>query len=315
MNEAMQLGRTPLMVSRLGLGTGRLGECSEGEALRLLDEAWALGIKVFDSARSYGAAEAHLGRWMQTRKLHDVVVSTKVGYGISGVADWTGEAVARGIDEALRTLHVSTLGVVFLHSCPGGVAVRGDIIEALVAARDAGKVRALGYAGENEALDISMGHDAFDVFQLSLSLVDQGSRELRLPWLLGQGKGVFAKRSLGNAPWASTTTAAATTSTMPSMKTSMNHADPTAEDLSPEDEYRRRFATLSLPTPADGFASFALRFAAFTPGVHTTLVGTRRSQSLREMVAAIDRGPLRDVDTAAVVARWHAVAMGWRGVV
>lgn len=294
MNDRLLLGRTAIEVSRLGLGTGRLGACDAVDALRILDEAWALGINVFDSARSYGDAEAHLGHWLHRRKLPDIVVSTKVGYGIAGVADWTGAAVARGIDEALQTLHLDALGVVFLHSCPGDVAVRDDVIAALVDARAAGKVRAVGYSGENEDLDVCVGHEAFDVVQLSVSVVDQGSRELRLPWLAAQGRGVFAKRPLGNAPWSSSTT---------------------GPDGAPEAEYRRRFAALALPPPAEGFASQALRFSVFSPGVHTSLVGTRRSSALREMVAAVARGPL-DVDAeAALRTRWQAAAMGWRGVV
>lgn len=308
MSDRQPLGRTAIQVSRLGFGTGRLGESTEGDALRLLDEAWALGVNVFDTARSYGAAEAHLGRWLQRRRLPDVVVSTKVGYGVAGVADWTAAAVARGIDDALRTLHVDALGVVFLHSCPGAVAVRDDVIAALVDARAAGKVVAVGYSGENEDLDVCLGHGAFDVVQLSLSIVDQGSRELRLPWLSAQGVGVFAKRALGNAPWSTATS----TSTSTVLSTSPSTAS------SPEAEYRRRFAAMALPVPdgsPEGFAGLALRFAAFSPGVHTSLVGTRRPSALREMVAAVARGPLDVSAQDALRARWQAVAMGWRGVV
>jgi aryl-alcohol dehydrogenase-like predicted oxidoreductase len=305
MRDTVSLGRTDIQVSRLGLGTGRLGECSADDAMRLLDEAWALGIRVFDTARSYGAAEADLGRWLKSRALPDVVVTTKVGYGVNGVSDWSADAVAIGIDDALQTLNVDALGVVFLHSCPGNVAVRDDVVAVLAAARAAGKVRAVGYAGENEALDITMGHGVFDVFQLSVSVVDQGSRELRLPWLHQQGRGVFAKRALGNAFWRGSSSTSSSMSTDPSIEPA----------LSPEDEYRRRGAAMALREPVGGHAAQALRFTAFTPGVHTSLVGSRRLVSLREAVAAVAQGPLPPDEVDALVQRWHTHAAGWRGVV
>jgi aryl-alcohol dehydrogenase-like predicted oxidoreductase len=69
-------------------------------------------------------------------------------YGVAGVADWTAEAVTRGIEEARTTLHSDVLDVVHLHSCPGHVACRDDIQDALEAARDSGHVAVIGYAGE-----------------------------------------------------------------------------------------------------------------------------------------------------------------------
>jgi hypothetical protein len=48
-----------------------------------------------------------------------------------------------------------------------------------------------------------------------------------------------------------------------------------------EHEACRRFRVLALPAPAEAWASFALRFAAFTPGVHAALVGALQSAARR----------------------------------
>ena len=58
-----------------------------------------------------------------------MTVSTKVGYGVEGEADWTGGCVRRGIDEALRRLRTDFIDVVLLHSC--GIGLERD--EAILA--------------------------------------------------------------------------------------------------------------------------------------------------------------------------------------
>jgi aryl-alcohol dehydrogenase-like predicted oxidoreductase len=127
-----------------------------------------------------------------------------------------------------------------------------------------------------------------------VSLVDQGSRELRLADLARRGIGVIAKRTLGNGPWSA--------------------ASP--PDDRPEAEYQRRFARLELPPPDDGaWAKLALRFAAFSPGVDVALVGTRSVERLRDAADAVAAGPLPDEVVDAIVARWRARAFGWRGIV
>jgi hypothetical protein len=64
------------------------------------------------------------------------VLSTKVGYGIPGLADWTGPCIATGGDAALARLATDRLDVVHLHSCPREVLERGEVVEALLAAAE-----------------------------------------------------------------------------------------------------------------------------------------------------------------------------------
>ncbi|MFO0727318.1 MAG: aldo/keto reductase [Myxococcota bacterium] len=286
------LGRTGLHVSRLGLGTGRLFALSEAETFALLDTAYALGVRLFDTAPSYGGAEERLGAWIRGRKPRDVVISTKLGYGVPGVPDWSADCIRLGIEQALIRLGVECIDLVHLHSCPGAVAVEEGIQAALLEAQRAGKVSVLAYSGENEDLDRALSCPSFGAVQLSLSVVDQGSRALRLPSLEARGIGVLVKRPLGNAPWAMRGPAEG-----------------------PEEEYRRRFAALELEEPAIGWADFALRFSAFSPGVHAVLLGTQDTARLALAVKALEAGPLPEALRVAVIARWEARAAGWRGVV
>lgn len=260
-------------------------------ALELLDFAWELGVRVFDSALSYGRSEALLGRWATSRGVKPTL-STKVGYGIPGVPDWTQACIAQGIERALNVLQTSRIEVVHLHSCPGRVALEGGVHAALADALRTGKMARAAYAGENEDLDQALSSGLFSGVQLSVSVWDQGSRELRLRHYADRGLLVLVKRPLAGAPW--------------------NRTAPGGPD---DVEYVRRHAALALETPAEGWDSFALRFSAFTPGVSSVLVGTTSALRLSTYARALARGPLPEEEVARVVRRWHDVAQGWRGVV
>jgi aryl-alcohol dehydrogenase-like predicted oxidoreductase len=289
--ERHAFGGTGLAVPRLGLGTGRLAELPEGDAGRLLDRALELGVCLFDTAPSYGASEERLAAWLRGGSRDRAVISTKVGYGIAGVADWTGEAVTRGIERAAR-LFGGIVDVVHLHSCPGATALRDDVQRALQRGQERGLLRVAAYSGENEDLDAALSSPVFGAVQVSLSLVDQGTRSLRLAHLAQRGIGVLAKRPLGNAPWSAG-----------------------ADVAGPVAEYGSRFRAMRLAPTREGWSSFALRFAAFSPGVHAALVGTRASARLEEAVLALARGPLSPDQVATVEEAWRVHGAGWRGIV
>ena len=285
------LGRTGVEVSALGLGGGPIGAPTLADEVvdRLVGTAIELGITLIDTARSYGCCEARLGRLGVARR-HDVLVSTKLGYGVEGCADWTAAAVTKGVEEALRTLDTDAIDVVFLHSCSAEVLRRGDVVAALGAARDAGKVRFIGYAGDNQELAVAVGLGVFDVVETSVSALDGWSLENQIGEAAGAGIGVIAKRVLANAPW-------------------RFERRPEAADLGIYwDRWHAR------PELHADHAQAFLRYAAWAPGVGAALVGTSSPERLRAHVEAVCTGPLPDEQ----VDRIRAGSTGggsWPGVI
>lgn len=266
-----QLGNSSLNVSALGFGAGHIDttDLNEKDTQDLLDTALGLGINFFDTARGYGASEERLGRWLPPHR-DRVVLSTKVGYDVPGHQDWTAGAVTGGIDRALKVLNTDVIDVVFLHSCPLPVLQQGEVIDALLASRDAGKIRVPGYSGENAELAWAAEAGVFGALQTSVNLADQHSLRHTLPRAREHHLGVVAKRPLANAAWRHT------------------HR-PTGIY---GETYWDRLQHMGLhPTDGD-WAGTALRFSAFAPAVSTAIVGTSNKRNLAAAAAAINKGPL-----------------------
>ena len=284
---------TPVF-SVVGLGTGPLGEASmsAADADRLVSAALDLGITVFDTARSYGASEERLGRALGARR-REVQLVTKGGYGIEGVGDWTGEVIRRGVDEALRRLGTDVIDVFLLHSCDVGVLARGDVVEALVRARDAGKIRLTGYSGEGEALAWAAARrETFSVLECSVSPFDQRNLAL-VAAARAESFCVLAKRPLGNAPW-------------------RFKSRPDREDIG---TYWDRYVAMDFNPSPLAWEALALRFAAFQPGITTALVGTSSVAHLEAAVRAAAEGPLDAERVEALREAFAAHGGAWAGVI
>lgn len=284
-------GATGLAVPLLGLGAGSVGDGSldEAEAARLLHGAVDLGLSFVDTAPGYGHSEERIGRHLSSRR-SSFVLSTKLGYGVPGAPDWTPECIARGVDQALARLRTDVLDVAHLHSCPLETLLSSGVVEALLGAVRAGKVRVAAYSGENEALAWAVSSGAFGSVQCSVNVCDQRSLTL----VAARGLGVVAKRPLANAPW---NPAAA-------------HPDDAAAAA-----YRSRWAALRLDDLGLHPAELAIRFAAFAPGVSTAIVGSRRLEHLAETSALVAKGPLPEEMRVEIEARFANLGQDWPGMI
>lgn len=285
-------GNTGLEVSILGLGAGQIGADSLDEASvsKLLNAALDLGVTLIDTARGYGLSEARIGRHLAHRRA-EFALSTKVGYGIPGQQDWTAGAIEAGVDEALRRLQTDHIDIVHLHSCELQTLQAGDVVDALARARQAGKVGAVAYSGENEALAWAIASSRFGGVECSVNLFDQASLGTSLALAVERGLGVIAKRSLGNAPW--------------------RCVERPVGDYC--ETYWDRMHLLGYDTAGVPWDEFALRFSAHLPQVSCAIVGTSSIEHLRRNVAVAEKGPLAAEVVAAVRQRFAALGSGWRG--
>jgi aryl-alcohol dehydrogenase-like predicted oxidoreductase len=288
------LGKTGLDVSALGFGAGPLGDgrLEERSADALVHAALDHGITLFDTAPSYGNSEARLGRALGARR-REVLVATKGGYGVHGVPDWTGEVIRLGIDAALERLCTDVIDVFLLHSCDAGTLLRDDILRELERAKSAGKIRAAGYSGENEALAAAIASGRFDVVECSVSPFDRGSLTSSIGDAAARGIGVLAKRPLANGAW-------------------RFEASPDAPDVR---TYWDRARAMQLDPSPLAWPETCARFAAFAPGVSCALVGTSSLDHLADAVASVGRGPLDPGLHSRLDDAWKLHGSSWAGVI
>jgi len=285
-----EFGKTGLKVSVLGLGAGGIGEAKtpEKEIEDFLNQILDRGVTLIDTARAYGLSEDRIGRFLSHRR-KECVFSTKVGYGIAGTADWTYACVQAGVDEALRLLHTDYLDIVHLHSCPLRTLEEGGPLRALEEAVQLGKARVAAYSGENEALEWAVGSGRFGSVQHSVSISDQRVMDKILPQARAKGLGVIAKRPLANAPW--------------------RFADCPRGDYA--EEYWWRWKTMDVDPLGLEWQELALRFAAYTEGVHSCIVGTRNLSHVLQNIAIIDKGPLPADQYNTIRAAFKEKDPGW----
>ncbi|MDG0835021.1 aldo/keto reductase [Roseateles saccharophilus] len=287
------LGHIGLRVSALGFGAMHINDArtSEAEAGALLNHVLDVGINLVDTARGYGLSEERIGRHIAHRR-QEFVLSTKVGYGVEGVPDWTYDCIVQGVERALRLMRTDWLDIVHLHSCPLPVLQQGEVVRALQDCRAAGKLRVAAYSGDNAEIDFAISCGAFGSLQTSISLCDQAHLQARAARADHAGIGVIAKRPLAGAVW--------------------RFAERPGDFA--EGQYWDRFHAMGLPAQGD-WADTALRFVAFHTGAASAIVGTARPENLRRNLDAVARGPLPPELARALREAFTRHDSGWAGLI
>jgi aryl-alcohol dehydrogenase-like predicted oxidoreductase len=198
-------GRTNETVSVIGIGGYSLGSApSLQEAIAIIHEAVDAGVTFFDNAWEYhdGTSEEWMGQALQGRR-ERVFLMTKV------CTHGRGRDVAlRQLDDSLRRLRTDHLDLWQIHECiydndPERHFARGGVIEALDAAKRAGKVRHVGFTGhKHPAIHRKMlSYDyPFDSVQMPLNPFDASYRSFAgevLPEVIRRGMAALGMKSLG----------------------------------------------------------------------------------------------------------------------
>ena len=293
--QSRPYGRAGFDVPVLGFGAMQVGhpDLSEPEAARMLNAALDLGLTLIDTARSYGLSEERIGRHLAHRR-GEYLLSTKVGYGVAGLTDWTRECVLAGVDRARERLRTDVIDIVHLHSCGIETLRKDEVTGALARCVEQGKVRVAAYSGDDEPLRHAIRCGGFGGVQVSVNICDQqGLAELSEARV--RGMGTIAKRPLAGRPWA-----------VAAEPTDAVHA-----------EYHRRFRELrrARQIEAADWDELALRFAAYAPGVGCVIVGGRDPRHLARNVAAVAVGPLDEDLRGRLLDAFGIAGRHWRGLV
>jgi aryl-alcohol dehydrogenase-like predicted oxidoreductase len=265
--EKRVLGKTGLEVTRLGVGLAEIGfeltPANEARAANVLNSALDAGINFLDTSACYGNSEEFIGRTVAHRR-QEYVLATKCGHVAGGYEgeEWTAQTIEDSIDRSLKRMRTDHVDLIQLHTCGVDVLERGEVIQALRDAQQAGKTRFIGYSGDNEAAEWAIESGVFDALQTSFNLVDQRARTRLFPKAKANGMGIITKRPVANGAWGAS-------------KSPSGYAD----------QYFERAQVMSgmgpLPGSVEHRILLALGFTSAHDEVTTMIVGTQNPDHMK----------------------------------
>jgi aryl-alcohol dehydrogenase-like predicted oxidoreductase len=199
--ESRPLGRTGLTVSRIGLGTVKLGRNtdvkyptpfelpSDAQVEALFLSAAKLGVRLVDTAPAYGESEKRIAPFAK-----NFVICTKAGerYDESSTFDFSPAAISASAGESLKRL--GRIDLLLLHSDGHDLKNLEAALPALKELKSQGRVRAIGISAKTQE-GILAAVDVLDVVMAPLSHADP-SRGAALQIAHEAGLGVIAIKTL-----------------------------------------------------------------------------------------------------------------------
>ena len=203
------LGKTGEKVSAIGLGGFHIGIQSDPqESIRIVRHAIDHGITFMDNCWDYnnGESEKRMGQALRGGYRQRVFLMTKFD-------GRTVAAAAQQIDESLSRLQTDHIDLMQYHENirledPDRFFASGGALEALLAAKQAGKIRYIGFTGHKDPivhlrmLDEAQQHQFhFDSCQMPLNVMDAHFRSFAhqvVPRLVAEGIGVLGMKPMGS---------------------------------------------------------------------------------------------------------------------
>ena len=204
------LGSTGEKVSAIGVGGWHLGlkTVDEQTAVRIVRSAIDRGINFLDNCWDYndGVSEVRMGKALRDGYREKAFVMTK----IDGRSK---KEATRQLEESLGRLQVDCIDLVQHHEIlryedPHRIFADAGAHAALIEARDAGKIRYIGFTGHKDPhvhlymLEVADKYGfKFDTVQMPLNPMDAHYRsfaQLVLPELVSRRIGVLGMKSMAN---------------------------------------------------------------------------------------------------------------------
>jgi len=204
------LGSTGEKVSALGLGGYHIGkpELSEDESIRLIRAALDRGMNFLDNCWDYngGVSEVRMGNALRDGYRQKAFLMTKID-------GRTKDSATQQIDQSLSRLQTDHVDLMQFHEVirledPDRIFAAGGAMEAMLAAKQAGKVRYIGFTGHKDPyvhlrmLEMAKAHNFhFDAVQMPLNVMDAHFRSFReqvVPVLVREKIGILGMKCFGD---------------------------------------------------------------------------------------------------------------------
>jgi aryl-alcohol dehydrogenase-like predicted oxidoreductase len=159
--DTLGLGKTELMVTRLGLGGIPIQRRTEDEAVEVVRRCLELGINFLDTANGYTTSEERIGKAVKGHR-HEVIIATKSG------AREPGE-LKKHLDLSLKRLDTDYIDLYQFHqvgdfpTMEKVVDPESGLMPVLEEAKKAGKIRHIGVTSHQ--IDVAKALVKTDLFE------------------------------------------------------------------------------------------------------------------------------------------------------
>jgi aryl-alcohol dehydrogenase-like predicted oxidoreductase len=204
-----QLGTTGESVSAIGMGGYHLGKQKDSaESINLVHAGIERGITFLDNCWDYndGISEVRMGQALRNGYRQKIFLMTKLD-------GRTADEYNKQLEQSLGRLQTDVIDLVQFHEVirmedPDRIFAAGGALEAAIAARQAGKIRYIGFTGHKDpAIHLRMLETAqkhsfhFDTVQMPINVMDAHFRSFThqvMPVAIKQGIGVLAMKTFGD---------------------------------------------------------------------------------------------------------------------
>lgn len=177
--QTMRLGRTGLVVSRVGFGGIPIQRCSKDGAIAVVRRCLKLGITFYDTANGYSTSEERIGKALFGRR-RDVVIATK-----SAARDR--KTAREHVELSLKRLSIDYLDLWQLHNVSTPEAYEqvlgpGGAMEAAQEALKVGKIRHIGISSHSMEIALqAVASGRFETIQFPFNFVTNEAKDKLVP--------------------------------------------------------------------------------------------------------------------------------------
>ena len=191
--EEVRLGRTNLVVKKLGWGSIPIRRVSDEQAVAVVQAVLEMGVNLLDMARAYTHSERRIGLALQ-KVPKPVILSSK--------SNERTNKIYEQVQESLKQLQVKKINIYHLHNlskmedyekalAPGGA------YEGLLRAKAEGLIDHIGITSHNlDVLERAMKDDHFDVMMACYSFLEPDAGKRVFPLAKKNDVGILSMKPL-----------------------------------------------------------------------------------------------------------------------
>ncbi|OGO38848.1 MAG: hypothetical protein A2147_08235 [Chloroflexi bacterium RBG_16_57_8] len=192
--EKFRLGRTGMMVTRLGFGGIPIQRDTEEEAISVVRRCLDLGINYIDTANGYTTSEERIGKAVKGRR-DQVFIATKS-------SGRTREDVEKHLALSLQRLQTDYIDLYQFHGVNNtkhldAILAPGELLSVVEQAKKAGKVRHIGITSHQmDMAKKAVATDLFETIMFPINFITSEPADDLLPLARSHDVGFIAMKPL-----------------------------------------------------------------------------------------------------------------------